>query len=100
MVFLDTDIVMLRDPIPYFLSRGADLWGSMEKCMIYSDRLAHHTPEFLSLKRKFAPINIGVLFFRATAGVTRCVYNWCDPVLLCVLRSLLRNPLQPSADMG
>ena len=27
--------------------------------------------------KKLPPINIGVLYFKATAGVTRCVYSWC-----------------------
>ncbi len=30
-VFLDADIVMMRNPVPYFLSRGADTFGAMEK---------------------------------------------------------------------
>ncbi|KAG2500639.1 hypothetical protein HYH03_001406 [Edaphochlamys debaryana] len=76
VVFLDTDIVVLRDPVPYFLSRRADLFGSMEKCMIYNDTHAFHSPEFLRMKKRPPPINIGVLYFKATAGVTRCVYNW------------------------
>ncbi|KAG2488887.1 hypothetical protein HYH03_012517 [Edaphochlamys debaryana] len=74
VVFLDTDIVMLRDPVPYFLSRQADLLGSMEKCMIYNDTQAYSSDDFLT--KDPPPINIGVLYFKATAGVTRCVYNW------------------------
>ncbi|PNH09311.1 hypothetical protein TSOC_004077 [Tetrabaena socialis] len=76
VVFLDTDIVLLRDPLPHFLSRGGDLLGSMEKCMIYNGSHAFRSAEFLALKKRPPPINIGVLYFKATAGVTRCVYNW------------------------
>ena len=46
VVFLDTDIIVLQDPLPYFLGRGADMWGSMEKCMIYPDRMSFHSTEF------------------------------------------------------
>ncbi|GLI61986.1 hypothetical protein VaNZ11_004553 [Volvox africanus] len=76
VVFLDTDIVLLRDPVPYLLRHGADLFGSMEKCMVYNDSHAFNSPEFLALQKRPPAINIGVLYFKATAGVTRCVYNW------------------------
>ncbi len=75
-MFLDTDIVMLRDPLPYLFASGADSLGAMEKCQVHNASHALHSSEFLSLGRMPPPINIGVLYFRATAAVTRCVYNW------------------------
>ncbi len=38
VVFLDTDIIVLQDPLPYFLGRGADMWAAHEKCVIWDDR--------------------------------------------------------------
>ncbi|GLC73578.1 hypothetical protein PLESTF_001393300 [Pleodorina starrii] len=76
VVFLDTDIVVLRDPLPYLLGHAADLFGSMEKCMVYNDSHAFNSPEFLALRKRPPAINIGVLYFKASAPVTRCVYNW------------------------
>ncbi|KAG2443743.1 hypothetical protein HXX76_002089 [Chlamydomonas incerta] len=76
VVFLDTDIIVLQDPLPYFLGRGADMWGSMEKCMVYPDNTSFHSAEFKAFQKKLPPLNIGVLYFKATAGVTRCVYSW------------------------
>ncbi|EFJ49793.1 hypothetical protein VOLCADRAFT_117113 [Volvox carteri f. nagariensis] len=76
VVFLDTDIVVMRDPLPYLLVHDADLFGSMEKCMVYNDSLSFNSPEFKSLRKRPPAINIGMLYFKASASVTRCVYNW------------------------
>ncbi len=46
------------------------------QCQYFNDSLAFHSPEFLNLGVKVPPINIGVLYFRASAAMTRCVYNW------------------------
>lgn len=71
-VFLDTDIVVLQDPIPHMAGQPADLLGSMEKCIVVNT-----TYDYQNLAAKeIPPFNIGVLYFRATAGVARCVDNW------------------------
>ncbi|KAG2500641.1 hypothetical protein HYH03_001408 [Edaphochlamys debaryana] len=73
VVFLDTDIVVLRDPVPYFLSRNADLLAMHEKCVIYNDTVSAVSAEAMNRRPAF---NIGILYFKATAPVTRCVYHW------------------------
>ncbi|GFR47501.1 hypothetical protein Agub_g9230 [Astrephomene gubernaculifera] len=76
VVFLDTDLLLLRDPLPYLLGQGGDMYGAMEKCMVVNASLHLHAREYVAGGRKAPPLNIGVLYFKATAGVTRCVYNW------------------------
>ncbi|KAG2438994.1 hypothetical protein HYH02_010785 [Chlamydomonas schloesseri] len=78
VVFLDTDIIVLQDPLPYFLGRGADMWAAHEKCVVWNDALSLASlPKDIDPEHTRLPsLNIGVLFFKATAGVTRCVYSW------------------------
>ncbi|GFR47444.1 hypothetical protein Agub_g9167 [Astrephomene gubernaculifera] len=81
VVFLDTDLLLLRDPLPYLLGQGGDMYGAMEKCMVVNASLHLHAREYVAGGRKAPPLNIGVLYFKATAGVTRCVYNWAWDML-------------------
>ncbi|KAG2443742.1 hypothetical protein HXX76_002088 [Chlamydomonas incerta] len=78
VVFLDTDIIVLQDPLPYFLGRGADMWAAHEKCVIWNDRdnMLSLPPDLQAVHKKLPPLNIGVLYFKASPGVTRCVYSW------------------------
>ncbi|PNW73821.1 hypothetical protein CHLRE_13g574100v5 [Chlamydomonas reinhardtii] len=78
VVFLDTDIIVLQDPLPYFLGRGADMWAAQEKCVVWNDTLSLASlPKDVEIEpTKLPALNIGVLHFKATAGVTRCVYSW------------------------
>ncbi|KAG2450883.1 hypothetical protein HYH02_004715 [Chlamydomonas schloesseri] len=166
VLFLDADTLVLQDPLPYLLGRGADMSTSLDRCVVFNDTLAyrrhrptskssssrrrlsssssgrsvrssgsHHSarasshhhhhgssatsdksqsaghpdasasttasdaaldaststigtpstgatsatatdPDYLSWRWPLPPSNIGMLYFKATAGVTRCVYSW------------------------
>ncbi|KXZ45724.1 hypothetical protein GPECTOR_51g710 [Gonium pectorale] len=68
VLFLDADQIMLRNPLPYLLAREADILVSGD-C---------HNHEDASPMERLPPINnnIGFVYFRPTAMVTRAVYNW------------------------
>ncbi|KAG2443741.1 hypothetical protein HXX76_002087 [Chlamydomonas incerta] len=92
VVFLDTDIIVLQDPLPYFLGRGADMWAAQEKCLVWNDTLSLVAiPKELDIdQKKLPPLNIGVLYFKGTPGVTRCVYSWMSDMYFQVeYRSLV-----------
>ncbi|GIL79166.1 hypothetical protein Vretifemale_8542, partial [Volvox reticuliferus] len=76
VMFLDADIIMLRDPLPYFYDHGADIYAMMEKCLLFNDTVSIAAFEYVRHQKLTPPLNIGALFFKATPGVTRCVYNW------------------------
>ncbi|EFJ47863.1 hypothetical protein VOLCADRAFT_91495 [Volvox carteri f. nagariensis] len=68
VLFLDADQVFFRNPLPYILAREADILVSGD-CHNHGDA----TP-----MERFPPINnnIGFVYFRPTAMVTRAIYNW------------------------
>ncbi|EFJ50276.1 hypothetical protein VOLCADRAFT_89227 [Volvox carteri f. nagariensis] len=75
VLFLDADVQLLRDPVPYIYQRDGDMFVMMEKCLVYN------VSRPITFRRSepdvwIPPLNIGSLYFKATAGVTRCVYNW------------------------
>ncbi|GIL61302.1 hypothetical protein Vafri_15698 [Volvox africanus] len=76
VMFLDADIIMMRDPLPYFYDHGGDMYVMMEKCLLFNETASIAAYEFVRHEKFTPPLNIGALFFKATAGVTRCVYNW------------------------
>ncbi|KAG2431405.1 hypothetical protein HXX76_009420 [Chlamydomonas incerta] len=68
VLFLDADQVFFKNPLPYLLAREADILVSGD-CHNHGDA----TP-----MERLPPINnnIGFVYFRPTAMVTRAVYNW------------------------
>ncbi|KXZ49344.1 hypothetical protein GPECTOR_22g938 [Gonium pectorale] len=76
VVFLDTDVIMMADPLPYLLTHGSDLSASLEKCSVANDTLSFNDPDFMNSTKSVPPLNIGTLYFKATPGVARCVSNW------------------------
>lgn len=68
VLFLDADQVFFKNPLPYLLARETDIMVSGD-CHNHGDA---------SPQEKFPPINnnIGFVYFRPTAMVTRAVYNW------------------------
>lgn len=68
VLFLDADQVFFRNPLPYLLARETDIMVSGD-CHNHGDAV----PE-----EKLPGINnnIGFVYFRPTAMVTRAMYNW------------------------
>ncbi|PNH06928.1 hypothetical protein TSOC_006659, partial [Tetrabaena socialis] len=68
VLFLDADQTLFRNPLPYLLARQVDVLVTGD-CHNHDDR----TPA-----DRLPPVNnnIGFVYFRSTAMVTRAVYNW------------------------
>ncbi|GAX73716.1 hypothetical protein CEUSTIGMA_g1169.t1 [Chlamydomonas eustigma] len=73
VIFMDTDVVVFQNFIPYILGIGADIAALVEKCRVVDDRL-----DYSRRAVKDMPLfNIGVTYFRSSSpGVTRCVHSW------------------------
>ncbi len=46
------------------------------QCVLYNDTVALLSKEWRRTGVNLPALNIGVLYFKATAAVVRCVYNW------------------------
>jgi len=73
VIFLDTDIVVFQNFVPYVLSLNIDMGAAIEKCRVIDD---HHNYGGLHSMAGMPMFNIGVTYFRSIPRVVRCVYNW------------------------
>lgn len=67
IMFLDTDILMLKNPLPYIVSMDAQVVGSVQDCEWTDDRVSQSSPP---------NFNIGILYFRSDGATARLVQSW------------------------
>ena len=71
-IFLDADILVFSNFVPYVLSMASDVSAMVEKCKVVDDQASYsHHPI-----AGFPMFNIGITYFKSRAGVIRCVYSW------------------------
>ncbi|KAG2491366.1 hypothetical protein HYH03_010365 [Edaphochlamys debaryana] len=70
VLFLDSDQVFFKNPVPYFLERDGDVLVSSDACMARDDVVPEgDLPHGM-------PVNIGLLYIRAKPMAVRMAGNW------------------------
>lgn len=71
VAFTDTDILYVRNPVPYWIKLGGDLYTICEKCRKFPDSGGLPVDPAHMMWH-----NIGILYMRSTPAVMKLVMDW------------------------